>query len=167
MNCFTLSLLSHISPHCHPATSIGRNSARGKVSLVDRFVCRFAGTKDSPEREDIPIAVTIFPPEINLNQQRDPDCSQEGQKEINGRECDRCVDGVTLRRMQTFSSSSNTIPEFSLRSNSETHPLDDQKEEYIVEPVENQDKDIKQDGPKLPSENDANWKGCYGPSSLV
>ena len=163
---YTFPLITHI-PHFHPAISIGHNSPPGKVFLIDRLVCRFTRTEDSPEREDIPILVTMFPPEINLNHQRNPDRSEEGKKEINSRECERCVDSVALRGMNMFSLGSNAVSEFCLPSNSETHPLDDQEEECIVEPVEGKNTDMERDGAKLPSEKNANRQGDDDPGSLV
>jgi len=163
---YTFQIITHI-PHCHPAISIGHDSAPGKVFYIARFICRFAGTEDSPEREDIPIPVLISPPEINLNHQRDADCSEERKKEIDSRECERCVDSVALRGMNMFSLGSNAVSEFCLPSNSETHPLDDQEEECIVEPVEGKNTDMERDGAKLPSEKNANRQGDDDPGSLV
>ena len=61
----------------------------------------------------------MFPPEINLNHQRNPDRSEEGKKEIDSGECERCVDSITLCRMKTFSRGSDAVSEVSLLSNSE------------------------------------------------
>lgn len=69
--------------------------------------------------------------------------------------------------MKMFSCRSDAVGELGLFSNRKRHSLDDNKEEDVIDPVEEEDEEIKPEGAKRPAENNASGEWYYGPRSLI
>ena len=147
-----------------PKTNVRPNSTRNISPFIVNSTCRLAGTGDSLHKS---ITIFISPPIITLYRHCNRNRRQERQKQIDARERQSRINSITLRRENPFPRDSNTVSKSHISSsNGESHALDDDKEEYIVDPVEGEYNDIKREGSKPSAENDACWEGCYCPCSL-